>query len=314
MRYAGVVRLLRQDFIQDDGRLLLFRVALVVILHPVPDEYQRVENRRLPVFGVSQINLLHRPLVSERASPVIERVVVLVENLQGRDVIPLPLSFRPRRFCFFNGGLPALQFCCRGWLPDRMEIAHRDAPVAHCAPGVSDGDFGERLFCGVVPERVQQRRGAIELFLSRRIAGNPEVNLSELFRGFVLVLVRFLRPSGGGQEGHQQGCEQKLVTGFHITPPLIGSSSDHSQWFWQLIVADDDYFRAASCPHAAEMSCPRGRRMNAGTPLSVRICWNFRMRPTGEERKGSSGAGLCGIRLTFALMPLPLISFTSRRA
>src|SRR5262249_29856402 len=103
--------------------------------------------------------------------------------------------------------------------------------------------------------------------------------------------------------GYAQLGRERNITSSHSG--LLAKPTLLAQGLPQLLLA-------ASWPQAAEMSWPRGRRMNAGTPALVRTSWKARITGIGEELYGSSGAGLCGIRFTLALIPER--SFTSSRA
>src|SRR5436190_24385323 len=68
-----------------------------------------------------------------------------------------------------------------------MVIAHRNAPVGHCAIRVSGADFGECLIRFRVLKRVQQGQGAIELLLRCGATGDWKIDLSKLLCAIVLV-------------------------------------------------------------------------------------------------------------------------------
>src|SRR5258706_2522135 len=112
------------------------------------------------------VKLLHRSAVTERACSMIELVSVFVKSLDRRDVISLALSSCAHGLCVFHRAQSLLQLC-RGWRsPDGMVIAHGNAPVAHPAPRVGDGNFGECLLSLFILEGMEPGDCAIELFLS----------------------------------------------------------------------------------------------------------------------------------------------------
>src|SRR5258708_1390332 len=125
------------------------------------------------------VKLLHRSTVTERACSMIELVSVFVKNLDRRYVISLALTPYAGGLCLFHRAQSLLQLC-RGWRrPNGMVIAHGDAPVAHPAPRVSDGNFGERLFSFVILKGMEPGDCAIELFLGGGGTGDWEIDLSK---------------------------------------------------------------------------------------------------------------------------------------
>src|SRR5947209_6507413 len=143
MSDPGMLRLTRENAIQNLRGLLFPRVALVICHHPSRDKRQRIEDAGFIIGRMALVKPLHRIVVSERACPMIELVSVLVKNLDRRDVSSLALSPCAGAFCLFDRARSLLQLG-RGWRrPEGMVVAHCDAPVTHAALRVGDGNFGE---------------------------------------------------------------------------------------------------------------------------------------------------------------------------
>jgi len=87
-----------------------------------------------------------------------------------------------------------------------MVQTHRHAPVAHGALRIGFGYAVKCLFGFVVPKRVQQRHGAIELLLRRFGARRGKVDPSKFFAEFVLVWMRFLREARNAADQHCESC------------------------------------------------------------------------------------------------------------
>src|SRR5262249_10857855 len=77
---------------------------------------------------------------------------------------------------------PALEARRRRRRPDLRPRAHREAPVGDAAIGVGLRDRGERLGRFEIPERVEQRDGALERLLDGGVARDGEAYLSDLLR------------------------------------------------------------------------------------------------------------------------------------
>src|SRR5215831_18081099 len=195
VRYAGMLGFDGQNTVQNFSGLLLVRVALVIRHHPSRNERQRIEDRGLMIFRVTPAESLHRIAISERARPMVKGPGVFIEGFDGRDVVSLTLSARADGFSLLYGGLPLLQFLFYRRRPDGMVVTHRNAPVAHTALLISDGNLCESFFGLLVLERMEPGDRAIELPLRRIRARDGKVNLSE----FVLVLMRLLRFDSRGE-------------------------------------------------------------------------------------------------------------------
>ena len=177
MSDLGMLRLTRQNAIQNLRGLLFPRVALVICHHPSRDKRQRIEDAGFIIGRMVLVKLLHRIVVSERAGPMIELVSVLVKNLDRRDVVSLALSPCARDLCLFHRARSLLQLD-RGWRsPEGMVLAHGDAPESHAALRVGDGNVGERLFSRFILERMEPGDRAIELPPGSDVAGDWEIDL-----------------------------------------------------------------------------------------------------------------------------------------
>src|SRR5258708_1658015 len=73
-----------------------------------PEQRQRIEDRGLVILWVTEIELGHCLLISERAGSVIELLEIFIENLDRRDVIFLPLRASSHQDCFLHGGRSVL--------------------------------------------------------------------------------------------------------------------------------------------------------------------------------------------------------------
>ena len=113
---------------------------------------------------------------------MIELVAVPVEGRDRRDVVLLALGFRRRGECLRDRLRARLQRRRAGRKPQRVPMAHRDAPIAHRAAGLRFGDRGERLQRLGIPERVQGPHGVLERLLRGRPAGDREIDFTRRFR------------------------------------------------------------------------------------------------------------------------------------
>src|ERR1044071_5469748 len=112
---------------------------------------------------------------------MIELVGVFVKDLYRRDVLSLAPGACANRLALFYGIPSLLQLSRARRCPERMVVAHRDAPVRNAASRVGDGNFGKRLFSLFILERMEPGDGAIELPPGLRATGNVEVDPPELF-------------------------------------------------------------------------------------------------------------------------------------
>jgi len=166
---ARMVGLFAIDFFEDGRRLQLVGVRLVGRIGGGVQR-ERVEYRRLVVPRIARVDALHGLFVGDGARAVVKLVGVLVERLDGGDVVPLTLGLGARCLGFLDRRPPFLERRRARRLPERLVHAHADAPVAHGAVGIGLGDGGERLHRLLVPERVQQSDGTFELRLRRAAA------------------------------------------------------------------------------------------------------------------------------------------------
>src|SRR4028118_1104375 len=111
---------------------------------------------------------------------MVEFVRVFVKKLYRRDVISLALRACADGLGLFDGFPSLLQLRRVRRRPDRMVVAHRDAPVTHAASRVGDGNFGEDLFGLFILEGMEPRDCAGELLLGFGSTGDREVDPSEL--------------------------------------------------------------------------------------------------------------------------------------
>ena len=95
-----MIRLLLEDRLEDGRGLELVRVGLVVRVEG-DVERERVEDGRFAVLRIARRQGLHGLLVGLRARAMIDLLVVLVEDLDGGDVVDLTLGLgRP---CSWRG-------------------------------------------------------------------------------------------------------------------------------------------------------------------------------------------------------------------
>jgi hypothetical protein len=168
-------------------------------------ESQRIEHRGFTVLGVAQIDLLHRLLVGDGAGAVVEFVIVAVEGRDRRDVVLLPLGLRRRRHRLCDRLGAGLQ---GGWarrIPQRVPVAHRDAPIADRAVGLGFGDRGEVFQRLGIPERVQGPYRVLEGVLHGRTAGGRKVDLLDDLRPGVRPRrgLEWQRKQRSGGENHR---------------------------------------------------------------------------------------------------------------
>ena len=81
-----MLRLTRQDAIENLSGFFFTRISLVVRHHSSGDQRERIKDRRFPVGRVALIKLLHRLVVGKRACSMIDLVSVFVKSVQRCDV------------------------------------------------------------------------------------------------------------------------------------------------------------------------------------------------------------------------------------
>jgi hypothetical protein len=111
-----------------------------------------------------------------------------------------------------------------------MVETHGYAPVSHAAFRVNLINSGKSFFRFVVPERVNQSRGAIELLLGRDVAGDGKLDLTKFFRSVVPMHLHLLRAGSLKTENHDQNCIQKQPDELHTCTPFFDS---HKAVKWQ---------------------------------------------------------------------------------
>src|SRR5215217_6447181 len=93
MREAGVIRLLREEWLEQGPRGQQVLVALVSGWR-ILRERQRVEDRGLSILGVRLGHPRHCLLVRDGAGTLIPRLEVLEQFRRRREVVPLTWRFR----------------------------------------------------------------------------------------------------------------------------------------------------------------------------------------------------------------------------
>jgi hypothetical protein len=159
---ARMVRLLRQDTVQDLGRLLLAGIGLVGRRRSC-DQRERVEDGGFAVFRITGRESLRGITPGERAVAMGRFIVILIEHFDNGDVIAFTLRFSSNRVGVFDRAAPFCQIGHRGRRPQGMVKTHSDSPVRHRASRIDTDYMGECLFRFVVPERVEKGDAAPEL-------------------------------------------------------------------------------------------------------------------------------------------------------
>ena len=134
--------------------------------------------------------MVHRLLIGESAGAVGNGLCVCVDEGEGLDEVLLALraGFELEGPCDLSlGGWDSGGGDC---LPERMVVAHGDAPVCHGAGGIEAGDVLEGSSGFGVGEGVKQSDGAIERLLYGGGAGDGEGDGAEFLGGGVVVLLR----------------------------------------------------------------------------------------------------------------------------
>ena len=85
-----------------------------------------------------------------------------------------------------------------------MVLRHCNAPIRHHATGISRKNISKGFLCLIVPKRMKQRIGAVELLLRSRTARNSKIDLPEFFVSPVLVLVMLLLSVSRAAESGRQ--------------------------------------------------------------------------------------------------------------
>ena len=231
----GMLGFNRQEAIEDRRRLLLPRVGLVgrrVVGHA--EDREGMEDVRLVVVGVALRHASHRLLVGHHSCWMRHAVPTVVGPDRG-DVIafaggPCACLRRLLRRCTAGG-----EFVRRGWTPDLVEVAHCDPPLRHAASGILRRHFAEDFGDLAVRERVQQCHSALERRLDRRIARSGEVDLAELLRRGMRVIVLVLRedpPRRQGKRGRQNRADTERRHGppFVRQAPLSARTTHDGKW------------------------------------------------------------------------------------
>src|SRR3974377_1199772 len=96
---------------------------------------------------------------------MVELVIVSVEGRDRRDVVLLTLGLGRSRHRLLDRPRARLQGRWARRIPQRVPMAHRDAPIADRAGGLGFGDRGEALPRLGIPEGVQGPDRVLELML-----------------------------------------------------------------------------------------------------------------------------------------------------
>ena len=108
MRDARMVRILRQQRLEELRRLERLRVGLIVQIGG-EIERERVEDFRFDVLRILRDQPRHRFLIGDRTLAPALRADVGIEERGGVDIVALALRLRADRFRFFDRGLSLLQ-------------------------------------------------------------------------------------------------------------------------------------------------------------------------------------------------------------
>src|SRR5215212_3189986 len=203
MSDSGMLRLKREDAVQDLGGFLLPCITLIRRHRSGGDERQGVEHACFVVGWVELVYPFHRIAVSKSPRSMIEVLVVLVESLHRRYVSLLARCSRRYRLRLFNSAPTLLQLRRRGRSPERMVITHSDAPVAHATLRVHDGNFRKSFLSLFVFKRMKPRDCMIELRLRLAVTGYVEIHPPEFFCSLVWVWMHLLRSHRGDE---QENC------------------------------------------------------------------------------------------------------------
>jgi hypothetical protein len=141
-----MLRLTRKHAIENLCGLFLSRITLVARHRSRSDKSQRVKHGRLLIRNVTLVQLFHRLVVSKRARAMVHLVCVFVESLHRGDVVALALRTRTGELRLLDRRPPTLQLISHRRGPERMIVAHRDAPVSHPATRIGSRNLSERLF------------------------------------------------------------------------------------------------------------------------------------------------------------------------
>ena len=140
---AGMVRLLRQDAVQDRRRLFLIRIGFVGWRRSC-NQGKRVKNGGFVVFRIARRKPLHSVTPGERALPMGYLIRILIKLFDCGNVVAFTLCFGSNRVGFFDRSHPFPQIGRRGRKPYRVIEAHSDAPVSHRASRI-DTDYARKM-------------------------------------------------------------------------------------------------------------------------------------------------------------------------
>ena len=222
VREARVIGMPTEERLEDPACLPLAGMGRVARLElPQGDQRQRIERLPLFILRAAPGEAGHRLLVRDEPRAVVRGIAAIV----GRDGIGVvtragPRAAQPHRA--LRIGPPLRPFVGLRRRPERVEDAHRPAPVRQGAGRVGGGHRLERGSGLLVPERMQQRHAALEAGLNVGPAGGRKVDVPQPLRGGAGVLVIGLGADGGGDKRAEQQARGERTE--HEDPPGDGSS------------------------------------------------------------------------------------------
>jgi hypothetical protein len=179
MSDAGMVRLPRQDTVQDRRRLFLIGISFIGRRGSC-DQAKGVKNGRFVIFRVARRKPLHS--VTPCSGPLVmgHFIGVFIKLFDCGDVVAFTLRLRSNRLGFFNRSDPLPQIGRRGRKRYGVIKAHSDAPVSHRAIRIEADYLRECLFGFVVPERVQKGDTVFEGLLCLGSTGDGKMYMPEI--------------------------------------------------------------------------------------------------------------------------------------
>ena len=136
VRDARMVRLLFRLLVQDPGCFELLREILVVEVDSSV-EREGVEDCRLGVLRVVLVQALHRLLIALGAGLMVDLVVILVKDLDRREVFGLARRLGVRGLALLDRLPPGFEIGGREGRHQRVgQFAHRQTPIGDGAPRI----------------------------------------------------------------------------------------------------------------------------------------------------------------------------------
>ena len=181
--HAGMIRLLGEGLLEERRRFELVRVGLVAGVES-DVERQRIEDGGFPVLRILRGQRVHGLLVILRARAMVDLVVVLVEGLDGGEVVELALGLGAHALALGHRRGPQLEVLGRRGAGQGIpESGHRRTPIGDAAGGIGLGRGLESLDRIGEPEGVEQGHGPGELRLGGGVTGGREVDSAESLGG-----------------------------------------------------------------------------------------------------------------------------------